>query len=332
MMLFQSSSRIISFAAVGSRRVAAPKAAVFAAANSSTRHGFDVLFLRSSVASSSYYNSTVEATINSKAFLSTSTTSSSASTPGASATSDASATPGSASANASILSKLCHVNISILRQKLSLIEVLKTKFGVQQAKELYKKPCPLVGGASIGQHLRHSVDHIEKIVNVLRTNNDDNNNEDIVAVVRYDIRTRGGTDEHDIDQAQKRIERIMNILQRHVNVSVDESSSSSSSSSQQQQLHKQPMKSCFMLSGNESNEYELDTTLGRELGFVVHHAIHHLALVKVIVTQPTKIANVDEVDDPRCNGIIGLSINDLPTDFGTAPSTTYYNNNDQKQQ
>ena len=239
----------------------------------------------------------------------------------------------SSSANApsstASLSKLCQVNLGILRQKLSLIEVLKDKFGLENAKELYKKPCPLVGGASIGQHIRHSVDHIEKIVHVLSSDSDDSSgsrsndgNESIV--VRYDIRTRGGADEHDIDEARKRIERIMNVLQQHVD-GKDESSSSSSSSQQQ---HLQTMKSCFMLSGSESQEYELDTTIGRELGFVVHHAIHHLALVKVIVTQPT-ITNVDDYDDdPRCNGIIGLSTNDLPTDFGTAPSTINYNNND----
>ena len=328
MMLFQSSSRI-SFS-VGRRvaaKQAAPKAAI--AANSTTRHGlFDVLFRRSSAASSSFYcnNSTIHTATtiynnNKVAFLSTSTTATATSSDASSATSDT---------DVSILSKLCHVNISILQQKLSLIEVLKTKFGLQQAKELYKTPCPLVGNASIGQHVRHSIDHIEKIVNVLKQSSSQSDDEDIV--VRYDIRTRGGTDEHDIDEAQKRIENIMNILQRHVTVTSvdDESSSSSSSQQEKQQLHLQSMKSCFMLSGSDSHEYELHTTIGRELGFVVHHAIHHLALVKIIVTQP-KMNIDDEVDsDPRCHGIIGLSANDLPTDFGTAPSTINYYNNDMK--
>ena len=304
-MMFQSSS-IIAFA-VG-RRVAAAAPKAIVAANS-RRRGFDVMF-RSSASS---YNSTVQATIYSnKASLSTSTTAS-ASTPGATASDSAS------------ISKLCQVNLGILRQKLSLIEVLKDKFGLENAKELYKKPCPLVGGASVGQHIRHSVDHIEKIVNVLQSQSDND-----IVVVRYDIRTRGGTDEHDIGEAQKRIETIMNVLQQHVG-GKDESSSSSLSS-QYQQHAQQMMKSCFMLSGSESQEYELDTTIGRELGFVVHHAIHHLALVKVIVTQPT-ISNADDYDgmDPRCNGIIGLSTTDLPLDFGTAPSTINYNNDHQNQ-
>ena len=315
-----SSSSIVSFAGGKAAQAAVARRITGAATRSSATHGIKIHpILRLSSPLSSYKQTLVATNnnYNNKAsflasfFSTTSITTSSAS----SATASASAS----------LSKLCQVNLGILQQKLSLIDVLKDKFGLENAKELYKKPCPLVGGASVGQHIRHSVDHIEKIVNVLQSQSDND-----IVVVRYDIRTRGGTDEHDIGEAQKRIETIMNVLQQHVG-GKDESSSSSLSS-QYQQHAQQMMKSCFMLSGSESQEYELDTTIGRELGFVVHHAIHHLALVKVIVTQPT-ISNADDYDgmDPRCNGIIGLSTTDLPLDFGTAPSTINYNNDHQNQ-
>jgi hypothetical protein len=45
----------------------------------------------------------------------------------------------------------------------------------------------------------------------------------------------------------------------------------------------------------------------RELGFAVHHAIHHLAMVKIIA-----------------QNTLQLSTKDLPIDFGKAPSTVVF--------
>jgi hypothetical protein len=58
-----------------------------------------------------------------------------------------------------------------------------------------------------------------------------------------------------------------------------------------------------MLSGDPM-EFQLPSTVERELGFAAHHAIHHLAIVKVI-TQET----------------LQLPQELLPKDFGKAPST-----------
>ena len=46
----------------------------------------------------------------------------------------------------------------------------------------------------------------------------------------------------------------------------------------------------------------LHSAIGRELGFSVHHAIHHLAMIKVIAMH----LNIDHL---------------LPDDFGKAPGT-----------
>ena len=68
--------------------------------------------------------------------------------------------------------------------------------------------------------------------------------------------------------------------------------------------HHHPVQACFMLSGDSEKEYALASTIGRELGFAAHHAIHHMALVKLIATET-----------------IGLNETDLPDGFGRAPST-----------
>ena len=66
----------------------------------------------------------------------------------------------------------------------------------------------------------------------------------------------------------------------------------------------------FMLSGDASDpEMRLTSTIGRELGFAAHHALHHLAMVKVI-----------------CIHTIGLEDKELGLDFGKAPSTIRFDN------
>ena len=60
------------------------------------------------------------------------------------------------------LSKVCNANLSILRQKVALLDALVNRHMTpQKAEEAFRSVCPLVG-ASIGMHLRHSMDHIER--------------------------------------------------------------------------------------------------------------------------------------------------------------------------
>jgi hypothetical protein len=82
-----------------------------------------------------------------------------------------------------------------------------------------------------------------------------------------------------------------------------------------------PVKAHFVLSSStDENNNDVDdddetakmmgltSTIGRELGFAAHHAIHHMALIKIIATQSA-----------------GLSADhDLPADFGRAPSTVQH--------
>jgi hypothetical protein len=176
---------------------------------------------------------------------------------------------------------LCRANLGILRQKLHLIDVMRTRFGQEQAKSFYAQVCPVVQ-ASIGQHVRHSMDHLElaaRIVNTIGENE-----------LHYDLRKRGGDDENDLVEAEKRILGVVNVLK---NLEV-------------QEIVSRPIQAYFMLSG-DPHEFQLPTTIEREMGFAAHHAIHHMAMVKIIATQT-----------------VGLSKEELSPDFGRAPSTIVY--------
>lgn len=63
----------------------------------------------------------------------------------------------------------------------------------------------------------------------------------------------------------------------------------------------------FNLTADSNDEIGLPSTIGRELGFVAHHAIHHMALVKIIAMHT-----------------LGFKENDLPVGFGRAPSTILF--------
>jgi hypothetical protein len=185
----------------------------------------------------------------------------------------------------SLLSSLCRSNLGILRQKLGLIEALVTKFGAEEAKIVYKATCPIVQ-ASIGQHVRHSMDHLERAAHAA-TNAEERE-------IHYDVRVRGGDDEYDMDAAASRILRIEAQLEE-------------AASTPTYICVSHPIQACFMLSDDSELEYKLPSTVARELGFAAHHAIHHLAMVRIIATNT-----------------VGLSDLELPQDFGRAPSTVNY--------
>jgi hypothetical protein len=190
----------------------------------------------------------------------------------------------------SLLTAVCRANQGILTQKLGLMKALITKHGNVQAEALYKTTCPIVK-ATIGQHIRHSMDHMERAVAAAAASVRQQQQ-----AIHYDLRERDTLDEHDWVAAEARIQRVSTLLQ-------DLSTSSNVSPNQ-------PVDAFFMLSGDSSTEYILPSTIARELGFAAHHAIHHMAMIKIMATCPV---------------VGGLSDADLPPDFGRAPSTV---NND----
>jgi len=191
-----------------------------------------------------------------------------------------------------LLPSLYRANQGILRQKLGLIDALVSKHGQEEAKSLYKTVCPIVK-ASIGMHIRHSMDHVERAA-AAAIHFDQRK-------INYDLRERGGLDENDMDAAVERLLRVQNTFEKL------------SSSESQIPVIGHNIEACFMLSGDSNDEYALPSTVARELGFAAHHAIHHLAMVRICATHTG-----------------GLSEDDLPSDFGRAPSTVNYDRKIQK--
>lgn len=115
--------------------------------------------------------------------------------------------------------------------------------------------------------------------------------------LHYDLRVRGGTLEKDMVESRKRIHGCIDILK-----AIDPENTA---------LASFPVTPFFNLSA-DLDEMGLSSTIGRELGFVAHHAIHHMALVKIIAVNT-----------------LGIKESELPQGFGRAPSTLIF---DQKQQ
>jgi hypothetical protein len=250
-----------------------------------------------------------------------------------------------------ILPQLVRTNVRLLGHKVGLMEALMAK----SAGDMYRSVCPLVG-ASIGQHIRHSMDHIERataatttayltprtpgfnppqrppmghdhshshqhdqnretgLANIPKNDETDDNpnrynlmppsNDSLE--VHYDVRERGGLDENDMDAARQRIQTVLG--------SLEELQEECRIFQMDPQLPQHmlrgahPIDACFVLECDpDSREVNLPSTLSRELGFAAHHAIHHLAMIRIIALHHA-----------------GLSADDLPSDFGRAPGTVQH--------
>jgi len=143
--------------------------------------------------------------------------------------------------------------------------------------------------------------------------------------LHYDMRVRGGTLETDVDLTRTRIQSVWSTLQdirndnnRLNQCNLDGVLEEDDISTDAVRVGSQLVKASFLLSSDapndkdgDTNELELSSTIGRELGFAVHHAIHHMAMVKIIAVKT-----------------IGLDAKDIPPDFGRAPSTIQHDNDE----
>lgn len=125
--------------------------------------------------------------------------------------------------------------------------------------------------ATIGSHIRHSLSHFSCALN------------QEVKILQYDIRVRGSPVEYDRNAALSLIHELVNTLNdwKDGDVTVE-----------------------FMANANPDSKFQLASTRARELSFASHHAIHHLAMVKVMAQK------------------LGTSIDNQ--DVGIAPSTLNY--------
>ncbi len=201
-----------------------------------------------------------------------------------------------------MLTSLIRSNQGILEQKLSLIKHLQAKHGLKKTGELFTKSCP-IAGATIGAHYRHSMDHMELATLVASASGmqyladvdmEKTSTPQDIVTLNYDLRVRGGTLERDVNEATKRIDSLWQILEEMKAI-------------ENENIPDNEVNASFMLSSSSGTEFKLKSTIGRELGFAAHHAIHHLAMVKIIATQT-----------------LGMGEDEFHPDFGKAPSTIQF--------
>ena len=117
----------------------------------------------------------------------------------------------------------------------------------------YATPCDALMGSTIGQHLRHSVDHVSAILAGMDA-----------GVIDYDHRDRGVPIETDADLAVRTLEDLSARL-----AGVDSAAAAT------------PVKVRVMLT-SDGTTTDLETTVGRELAFAAHHETHHHAMMSAI--------------------------------------------------
>lgn len=187
-----------------------------------------------------------------------------------------------------ILRPLIRSNVALLKQKIALLDLLVARYG-ERALEKFTTPCPLVG-ASIGQHYRHSMDHVELAALVASSAGSGTS---ASGELHYDLRVRGGSLEQDLGLSRKRIVDVVDVFR--------------SLEAENDSVTNQSIDAYFQLSSDSDGEIGLPSTVGRELGFSAHHSIHHMFMVKLIAVHT-----------------LGLKDADLPRGFGKAPSTQIF--------
>lgn len=140
----------------------------------------------------------------------------------------------------------------------------------------YNAPSRLLKGGTIGKHFRHVVDHFAAALAPIRTTDAE------LGKIDYDHRERNVPMETSRDAAMIEIKGVVRDLGR---VQAGDSD--------------RPVRVRLMLAA-DGTEREYESTLGREIAFASHHAVHHHAMIEVIAAE------------------MGAS---TPEGFGKAPAT-----------
>lgn len=156
----------------------------------------------------------------------------------------------------------------------ALIDVLQQeqKLLAELTDEVFGQPGTGAFESSIGTHLRHNLDHFSSFFAGLRAGQID-----------YEQRRRDDRIAHSVDHARAEVARQLVALQT---------------------LREQPDQPIRVRAelddGDEEARVWLDSSLGRELQFLLGHTVHHHAIMAILLSH---------------QGI------DLPAGFGVAPST-----------
>lgn len=139
--------------------------------------------------------------------------------------------------------------------------------------EVYVRPIPSSGDATIGKHTRHILEFFQCLLEQCGSGK-----------VNYDYRKRNPMIETRIGVARKLISEI--------NIEINKSPGSATM--------------LILETDNPSGGHSMETTFDRELWYNVEHAIHHMAIIKMVINYEHSHLKPEE-------------------DFGVAYSTVQYN-------
>jgi len=157
----------------------------------------------------------------------------------------------------------------MIETSLQIIEQFKNVLS-ELPSHCYTRSCDSLSGATIGEHTRHIIELYKCLLDGYE-----------FAEVSYDKRQRDQHIENEVDFANRQLELIQFALKR-------------------------PNKNLIVSYELNGNVSKLDSNYFREVMYNLEHTIHHLALIKVAITQFTDLR--------------------LPCSFGVAPSTIQHRN------
>jgi uncharacterized damage-inducible protein DinB len=137
----------------------------------------------------------------------------------------------------------------------------------------YVKPIRSSGDATIGKHTRHILEFFRCLLDQHET-----------GIVNYDQRERDVRIESHVNDARELINEIILGSEKIRGAN----------------------KRIVLETGSDPEKQAMDTTIGRELWYNVEHAIHHMAIIKMIISYEHPQLKLDD-------------------DFGVAYSTVQYN-------
>ena len=158
---------------------------------------------------------------------------------------------------------------NVLRQLYQVIENIDN--------DSFTRPLLTLNNSTIGQHVRHTLEFYICLFEGIET-----------GVVNYDMRRRDQKIETDYLFALSTIEGLIN------------------------QLDSLPMNLNLQLQGsyseqNDEEQFIIDSNVQRELAYNIEHAVHHMAIIKIGLTETNPAL-------------------EIPANFGVAVSTVRYNN------
>jgi uncharacterized damage-inducible protein DinB len=155
--------------------------------------------------------------------------------------------------------------------------------------DIYVRVSERVPKSTIGKHVRHLLDHYRKLIHAdLVSHVLQHQDEPYPQLICYDKRQRDVPEERETKIARAYLSELVELLERLPETG---------------DFWNLPVDIEVVTTQQGASSDPLRSSLGREVWFVVHHAIHHHAMIKVIAEE------------------FGINVT---SDFGLAPSTAFH--------